>query len=63
LIVNKEPQSVVVQFDSIGGELGPLTAQVCGKLQEIGGVDKSKVTCTFRSVGGKEFAMNGRTIF
>merc|ERR1719369_1472167 len=41
-MVCKEPQSVVVQVDSIGGALGPFTAAVCSKLQAIGNVDKKK---------------------
>uniref|UniRef100_A0A7S4V553 Macrophage migration inhibitory factor n=1 Tax=Alexandrium monilatum TaxID=311494 RepID=A0A7S4V553_9DINO len=61
--VNGEPQSAVVQVDSIGGALGPFTAAACEKLAAIGGIQKEKVTCTFRSVDGKEFAMNGKTIF
>jgi len=53
-------QSVVVQLDSIGGSLGEFTKQVCAGLK---GVEADKITCTFRSVSGKEFAMNGATIF
>mmetsp|Transcript_15456 Transcript_15456/g.34870 ORF Transcript_15456/g.34870 Transcript_15456/m.34870 type:complete len:112 (-) Transcript_15456:126-461(-) len=63
VMVAGEPMSAVVQVDSIGGKLGPFTEQVCAALKKLGNVDAGKVTCTFRSVDGKEFAMNGKTIF
>eukprot|EP01012_Entosiphon_sulcatum_P054096 TRINITY_DN74616_c0_g1_i1.p2 TRINITY_DN74616_c0_g1~~TRINITY_DN74616_c0_g1_i1.p2 ORF type:complete len:111 (-),score=28.97 TRINITY_DN74616_c0_g1_i1:47-379(-) len=62
LTVNRQPASVVVHLDSIGGELNAFCAEVCKGLAPLG-VDSSKVVMTFRNTDGKEFAMNGRTIF
>ncbi len=60
--VQGQSQSVVIQVDSIGGSLGEFVKLVCEGLAQWG-VDKAKVTATFRSVNGQEFAMNGKTIF
>lgn len=62
LTVKGEKQGVVIIVESIGGSLGSFISSVCEGLAELG-VDQSQVTATFRSVDGKEFAMNGATIF
>ena len=57
-MVGGKPGKVLAQVESIGGNF----ANFCSKFQEglaPLGVDPGAVTSTFRSVGMKEFAMNG----
>ena len=52
------PGKVLAHVDSIGGDFGAFVEKFCASLAELG-VKPSEVTCTFRSIGMKEFAMNG----
>ena len=57
-MVGGKPGKVLAQVESIGGNF----ASFCSKFQEglaPLGVAAGQVTATFRSVGMKEFAMNG----
>ena len=58
VMVGGKPGKVLAQVESIGGNF----AGFCSKFQEglaPMGVSAGEVTATFRSVGMKEFAMNG----
>ena len=58
VMVGGKPGKGLAQVESIGGDF----ANLCSKFQEglaPLGVDPGAVTSTFRSVGMKEFAMNG----
>lgn len=58
VMVGGKPGKVLAQVESIGGNF----AGFCSKFQECltpMGVSAGEVTATFRSVGMKEFAMNG----
>ena len=58
VMVGGKPGKVLAQVESIGGSF----AGFCSKFQEglaPLGVAAGEVTATFRSVGMKEFAMNG----
>merc|ERR1719401_1664262 len=61
-MVGGEPASVLVEVDSIGGDFSALIKEICRNLQETYSVGPNKVVGTFRSVGMKEYAMNGDTL-
>merc|ERR1719401_587181 len=61
-MVGGQPASVLVEVDSIGGDFNALIGEICGKLKETYSVGPDKVVGTFRSVGMKEYAMNGDTL-
>ena len=50
--------SVLAQVDSAGGSFSGFVKALCEGLAPMG-VSEGNVTCTFRSVSLKEFAMNG----
>ena len=52
------PGKVLAHVDSIGGNFADFVSHLCGGLKALG-VEPNEVTATFRSVGMKEFAMNG----
>ena len=56
--VGGQPKSVLATVESIGGSFAGFVKALCGSLAPMG-VEASRVTATFRSVGMKEFAMNG----
>ena len=58
VLVGGKPQSVLGQVESIGGNFAGFVAALCEGLGPMG-VAPANVTCVFRSVGMKEFAMNG----
>ena len=49
---------MLAHVDSIGGDFAGFVSKLCEGLGELG-VQPAEVTCTFRSVDRKEFAMNG----
>mmetsp|Transcript_102665 Transcript_102665/g.181940 ORF Transcript_102665/g.181940 Transcript_102665/m.181940 type:complete len:111 (+) Transcript_102665:97-429(+) len=53
--------SVVVEVDSIGGDLNSIIGKISEGLKTYE-VDPSKVVGTFRAVSRPEFAMNGRAL-
>ena len=58
VMVGGKPGKVLANVDSIGGNFAGFVSAFCKSLGELG-VAEAEVTCTFRSVGMKEFAMNG----
>ena len=61
VLVGGQPKSALAQVDSIGGNFAGFVKALCEGLAPMG-VAASNVTATFRSVGMKEFAMNGRPL-
>ncbi len=61
VLVGGKPQSVLANVDSIGGNFAGFVTALTEGLAPMG-VEASNVTVTFRSVGMKEFAMNGRPL-
>ena len=58
VLVGGKPASVFAQVESIGGNFAGCVKALCDGLGPMG-VEPSNVTVIFRSVGMKEFAMNG----
>ena len=58
VLIGGKPGKVLANVDSIGGDFAGFVSAFCASLGELG-VQPGEVTCTFRSVGMKEFAMNG----
>ena len=58
VMVGGNKGSVLANVDSIGGNFAGFVSTLCKELEPLG-VAPGGVTCTFRSVGMKEFAMNG----
>ena len=58
VMVGGKPGKILANVDSIGGNFAGFCSTFCTALGELG-VTPAEVTCTFRSVGMKEFAMNG----
>jgi hypothetical protein len=58
VLVGGKPGKVLAHVDSMGGSFAGFVDKFCAALGEMG-VAAGEVTCTFRSVSMKEFAMNG----
>ena len=58
VLVGGQPKSALAHVDSIGGNFAGFVKALCDGLAPMG-VAAGNVTATFRSVGMKEFAMNG----
>lgn len=58
VLVGEQPKSALAHVDSIGGNFAGFVKALCDGLAPMG-VAAGNVTATFRSVGMKEFAMNG----
>ena len=58
VMVGGKPGKCLANVDSIGGNFAAFVSKFCESLATLG-VHPAEVTCTFRSVGMKEFAMNG----
>lgn len=58
VLVGGKPGKVLAHVDSIGGNFAGFMDKFCAALSDIG-VPAGEITCTFRGVTMKEFAMNG----
>merc|ERR1719171_410986 len=61
-MVGGQHTSVVLEIDSIGGNLNAVLQPFATGLKETCDVDASKVVATFRETSMSKFGMNGRAL-
>merc|ERR1712113_387629 len=58
VMIGGDKGMILANIDSIGGNFAKFVSVFCKEVEPLG-VSPEQITCTFRSVGMKEFAMNG----